>query len=295
MLLISSFLPYRSADCGSYCRGSDSFNSWKSDYFPILQSVFLLGIIGAVLIVVAALQKATLGNKEFVGLRLDQWGKASVVIALWGMLWSFGGLTGTGVSYGGGAWLGLVSLLVMAGVVIAGGALPALQAPLSTGTPAVGQQYPQYGAQPQPGAPGYGYPGAQQQPFPGQPQPEQGGAQPFGQAQAQPAPGGYGFPQAAQAAPSPAAAAVAPLPTAVQPAVQDQVPAQGGAPFAPFWFAVPAVRQLANKDNPAAPAVGELVPGTWYLAVDQRGSALVAQLPDGTHGVLNDTTGIQRG
>ncbi|GLW72401.1 hypothetical protein Kpho02_47000 [Kitasatospora phosalacinea] len=293
LLLISSFLPYRSADCGSYCRGNDSFNSWKSDYFPILQSVFLLGIIGAVLIVVAALQKATLGNKEFVGLRLDQWGKASVVIALWGMLWSFGGLSDTGINYGGGAWLGLVSLLVMAGVVIAGGALPALQAPLSSGTPAVGQQYPQYGGQQQPGAPGYGYPGAQQQPFPGQPQPEQGGAQPFGQAQ--PAPGGYGFPQAAQAAPSPAAAAAAPLPTAVQPAVQEQVPAQGGAPFAPFWFAVPAVRQLANKDNPAAPAVGELVPGTWYLAVDQRGSALVAQLPDGTHGVLNDTTGIQRG
>ncbi|MFD7729931.1 hypothetical protein ACFV6F_06050 [Kitasatospora phosalacinea] len=292
MLLISSFLPYRSVDCGSYCRGDTSRNAWTSDYFPALQSIFLLGIIGAALIVLAALQKATLGNKEFIGLRLDQWGGAAIVIALWDVLWSLGGNAPEGVNIGGGAWLGLVSLLVMAGVVIAGRAVPALQAPLSTGTPAVGQQYPPYGAQQQPGAAGYGYPGAQQQPFPGQPQPEQGG-QPFGQPQ--PAPGGYGFPQAAQAAPSPAAAAVAPLPTAVQPAVQDQVPAQGGAPFAPFWFAVPAVRQLANKDNPAAPAVGELVPGTWYLAVDQRGTALVAQLPDGTHGVLSDTTGIQRG
>ncbi|GLW57777.1 hypothetical protein Kpho01_57880 [Kitasatospora phosalacinea] len=292
LLLISSFLPYRSVDCGSYCRGDNSRNAWTSDYFPVLQSIFLLGIIGAALIVLGALQKATLGNKEFLGLRLDQWGGAAIVIALWNSLWALGGSAPEGVDIGGGAWLGLVSVLVMAGVVIAGRAVPALQAPLSTGAPAVGQQYPPYGAQQQqPGAAGYGYPGAQQQQFPGQ-QPEQGG-QPFGQQQ--PAPGGYGFPQAAQAAPSPAAAAVAPLPTAVQPAVQEQVPAQGGAPFAPFWFAVPAVRQLANKDNPAAPAVGELVPGTWYLAVDQRGAALVAQLPDGTHGVLNDTTGIQRG
>ncbi|GAA2114715.1 hypothetical protein GCM10009759_59170 [Kitasatospora saccharophila] len=292
LLLISSFLAYRSADCGSYCGKDSSFNVWKSDLFPTLQSVYLLGIIGAVLIVVGSLQKATLGNKEFVGLRLDQWGSAAIVIALWGMLWSFGGWSSTGINYGAGAWLGLVSLLVMAGVVVAGNALPALKLPLSSGAPAAGQQYPAYGGQPQQGVPGaYGYPGAQQQqPFPGQ----QAG-QP--QAQQQPTPGGYGFPQAAQAAPapSPAAAAVAPLPTAVQPAVQDQAPAQSGAPFSPFWFAVPAVRQLANKDNPAAPAVGELVPGTWYLAVDQRGAALVAQLPDGTHGLLNDTNGIQRG
>lgn len=41
--------------------------------------------------------------------------------------------------------------------------------------------------------------------------------------------------------------------------------------------------------------VGELVPGTWYLAVEQRGAALVAQLQDGTQGVLADTSGIQRG
>ncbi|WP_033218193.1 hypothetical protein [Kitasatospora phosalacinea] len=293
MLLISSFLPYRSSDCsGPYCGKDTSINAWESDLFPILQSIFLLGVIGAVLIVLARTQKATLGNKEFIGLRLDQWGGAAIVIALWDILWSMGGFTGGSTSIGGGAWLGLVCLLVMGGVVIAGGALPALQAPLTSatpGAPGVGQQYPAYGAQQQ-GAPGaYGYPGApqQQQPFPGQQQP----------AQAQPAPGGYGFPQAAQAAqaPSAAAAAVAPLPTAVQPAVQDQVPAQSGGPFSPFWFAVPAVRQLANKDNPAAPPVGELVPGTWYLAVDQRGAALVAQLPDGTHGVLNDTNGIQRG
>ncbi|RAJ42756.1 hypothetical protein K353_02432 [Kitasatospora sp. SolWspMP-SS2h] len=306
LLLISSFLKYRGVDCdgGIYCAKSQ-FNAWDASFFPALQSVFLLGVIGAVLILLFRFQKATLGNKEIIGLRLDQWGTAAIVIALWGILWSLIGGP-DGLKNGAGSWLALIALLVMAGAVIAAPALPALQAPLA-GPAAPGaaqqQQFPPYGAQQQ-GAPGaYGYPGAQQQPFPGQPQSEQGGAgqqqQPFGQGQQQPAPGGYGYPQAAaqQQAPAPSAAAqaVAPLPTAVQPAVQDHVPAQAAAPFAPFWFAVPAVRQLGNKDNPAAPPVGELVPGTWYLAVDQRGAALVAQLPDGTHGVLNDTSGIQRG
>ncbi|WAL71604.1 hypothetical protein OU787_08850 [Kitasatospora sp. YST-16] len=311
LLLISSFLPYRSLDCGSFCRGSSaSANAWESGFFPVLPSVFLLGIIGAVLILLFRFQKATLGNKEIIGLRLDQWGTAAVVIALWGSLWALGGNTDTGVStislgIGVGAWLALVSLLVMAAAVIAGPLVPALQAPLAgPAGPGAGapQQFPPYGAQQQPGAPGaYGYPGGQQQqPFPGQQQqPEQqGAAAPFGQqAPQQQAQGGYGYPQPVQqqAAPAPAAAQAAPAPTAVQPAIQDQVPAQAAAPFAPFWFAVPAVRQLGHKDNPAAPPVGELVPGTWYLAVDQRGTALVAQLPDGTHGVLSDTNGIQRG
>ncbi|WP_051055189.1 MULTISPECIES: hypothetical protein [Kitasatospora] len=306
MLLISSFLPYRKIDCGSFCGNVDSSaNAWESDFFPVLQSVYLLGIIGAVLILLFRFQKATLGTKEIVGLRLDQWGTAAVVIAVWDVLWSLGGGPDA-LKIGIGAWLALISLLVMGGVVIAGSALPALNAPLAAAGPAVGQQqYPAYGAQQQAAPGAYGYPGTQQQPFPGQPQPEQGvpgqQQQPFGQQQQQqpqPAAGGYGYPQAAQQqapAPSAAAAAAAPLPTAVQPAIQDQVPAQSAAPFSPFWFAVPAVRQLGNKDNPAAPPVGELVPGTWYLAVDQRGTALVAQLPDGTHGILNDTNGIQRG
>ena len=39
----------------------------------------------------------------------------------------------------------------------------------------------------------------------------------------------------------------------------------------------------------------ELAPGTWYLAVEQRGQSLIAQTQDGRRGVLQDTTGIQRG
>ncbi|MDI9888681.1 DUF5336 domain-containing protein [Streptomyces sp. HNM0645] len=126
--------------------------------------------------------------------------------------------------------------------------------------PLVGAPRPQtpqpYGAQPQGG---YGYPGAQQQPYGGQPGQQQpyGGQQPGGPAQGQP-----------QGAPA-----------------QD---------FSPFWFAVPVARPLYAEDGSPTP-IAELAPGTWYLAVDQRGPALVAQTQDGRRGVLQDTTGIQRG
>ncbi|RKE18879.1 hypothetical protein [Streptomyces sp. TLI_171] len=298
LLLISSFLTFRGPDCDTSACDKAAVNAWDSTFYPALPSIYLLGIIGAALILLFRLQKATLGTKEIAGLRLDQWGTAAAVIALWGSLWSLGGGPDSWKN-GIGSWLGLLSLLVLAGAVIAGPLVPALQAPLlsaASASPAATtpQPFPPYGAQqqqPQPGQPGaYGYPGAQQQPFPGQPQPQADQPAPAQQYGGQP--GGYGYPAAAQAqaqAPAPA-----PQPTAVQPAIQDHVAAPQ-APFAPFWFAVPAVRQLGNKDNPAAPPVGELVPGTWYLAVDQRGPALVAQLPDGSHGVLTDTTGIQRG
>ncbi|MGW7409451.1 DUF5336 domain-containing protein [Streptomyces sp. NPDC054833] len=113
-----------------------------------------------------------------------------------------------------------------------------------------------YGAQPQGG---YGYPGAQapqpQAPYGGQPQ--QG--QPFGQ---QP------------------------------PAPAQQQPSSGD--FSPFWFAVPVARPLFAENGSPAP-IAELAPGTWYLAVEQRGAQLVAQTQDGRRGVLQDTSGIQRG
>lgn len=109
---------------------------------------------------------------------------------------------------------------------------------------------------------GYGYPGAQQ---PGQPYGAQPG-QPYG-ATAQPQ---------QQAAPAPQAA---------------QAPA---GDFSPFWFAVPVPRPLYAEDGSPTP-IAELAPGTWYLAVEQRGPGLVAQTQDGRRGVLQDTTGIQRG
>ncbi|MFJ4363360.1 hypothetical protein ACIP4S_04270 [Streptomyces chartreusis] len=102
---------------------------------------------------------------------------------------------------------------------------------------------------------GYGYPGAQQ-PQPYGGQPQAG--QPFGGGQPQ-----------------------APAPTA-------------GGDFSPFWFAVPVPRPLFAEDGSPTP-IAELAPGTWYLAVEQRGATLVAQTQDGRRGVLQDTSGIQRG
>lgn len=41
--------------------------------------------------------------------------------------------------------------------------------------------------------------------------------------------------------------------------------------------------------------VGELLPGTWYLAVEQREQGLIARSQDGRRGILFDASGIQRG
>ncbi len=57
---------------------------------------------------------------------------------------------------------------------------------------------------------------------------------------------------------------------------------------------MPVARPLYAEDGSGTP-VADLAPGTWYLAVEQRGAALVAQTQDGRRGVLQDTTGIQRG
>lgn len=64
--------------------------------------------------------------------------------------------------------------------------------------------------------------------------------------------------------------------------------------FSPFWFAVPVARPLFAEDGSQS-TIAELAPGTWYLAVEQRGPSLVAQTQDGRRGVLQDTSGIQRG
>ncbi|MFE4518936.1 hypothetical protein ACFRMQ_32665 [Kitasatospora sp. NPDC056783] len=278
LLFIASFLPYWTVDCsGRYC-GNTSQNAWSTELFPVLPSIYLLGIVAAVLILVQRFQGAAAATRQVLGLRLDQWGIAFAVAALWTSVWSLGGGPSSGsFGHGFGAWLGLVALVVMAGAAAASPLVPALKAPLVADRPAAVPG--QYGYPGQQGAPGqYGYPGQVQDPaFGGQ--------------------GGYGYPGAGQpqpvqqgAAAQPHDAAPAPQPTpAAQPA-----PAPA-ADFQPFWFAVPAPRRLAPKDNPAGAPVGEVVPGTWYLAVEQRGAALVAQLPDGSQGVLADTTGIQRG
>ncbi|MFE5888989.1 DUF5336 domain-containing protein [Streptomyces sp. NPDC056462] len=120
------------------------------------------------------------------------------------------------------------------------------------------------------------------------PAPRPAAPQPYG---GQPQ-GGYGYPGAPQAQQP-----YGGQPQAGQPfgGGQPQAPAPASAgDFSPFWFAVPVARPLFAEDGSPTP-IAELAPGTWYLAVEQRGAALVAQTQDGRRGVLQDTSGIQRG
>ncbi|PAZ13131.1 hypothetical protein CLM62_26180 [Streptomyces sp. SA15] len=262
LLFIASFLDIYSADEAP--DGFDFPNAWGSG--PVLMGVVLAGIIGAALVVVAhGLPQVP----KVAGLDLGQFGSAFTVFAAWSALGNvfdpmsaMNNLEGAAdsIDAGIGLILALVATLLMAAAAIATPLVPALKGSL---IPAPKPPAPQpYGAQPQGG---YGYPGAPQpgQPYGGQPQPGQPfGAQPGGQPQ-----------QAPQAQPQP------------------QPPA---ADFSPFWFAVPVPRPLFAEDGSPTP-IAELAPGTWYLAVEQRGPALVAQTQDGRRGVLQDTTGIQRG
>ncbi|MFI6485988.1 hypothetical protein [Streptomyces sp. NPDC050564] len=240
--------------------GSNSLNAW--DNLGLVMSMYIGGIAGAALIVVA---RALPQPRKVIGLDLGQLGVALTLFALWTSFWTiidplgaFSDTFGTSnVSAGSGLILGLIAALVLAAAAIATPLVPALNAAL-VGAPKPPTPQP-YGAQPQGG---YGYPGAQQpaQPYGAQPQ-----QQPFG---------GPSQPQPQQ-----------PAPQAQQPAAQD---------FSPFWFAVPVPRPLFAEDGSQAP-IAELAPGTWYLAVEQRGATLVAQTQDGRRGVLQDTSGIQRG
>ncbi|MDQ1045085.1 DUF5336 domain-containing protein [Streptomyces sp. V4I2] len=265
LLFVASFLDIYSVDGAP--DDTDFPNAWESG--PVLLGVVLAGIIGAALVVVArGLPQAP----KVAGLDLGPFGVAFTVFAAWSALGNLfdpaGGAdnvngNSSGPDAGMGLILAFVATLLLAAAAVATPLVPALQAGL---VPAPKPPTPQpYGAQP-PG--GYGYPGAQQpqpgQPYGGQPQP----GQPFG---AQPQ-------QPQQAQPQP-----------------QQAQAQPPAPeFSPFWFAVPVPRPLFAEDGSQAP-IAELAPGTWYLAVEQRGGALVAQTQDGRRGVLQDTSGIQRG
>ncbi|WP_406426788.1 hypothetical protein [Streptomyces sp. NBC_01589] len=261
VLFIASFLDLSGFDCpaGLNCSSYETPNAW--DALGVLMSVFLAGIIGAALVVVGR----AMPGRKVVGLDLGQFGAAFSVFALWTAFWTTidAGDAGTGLI------LGLLAAIVLAGGAVATPLVPALKAPL-VGAPRPQAVQPPYGGQPQPGQ-GYGYPGAQQQPYGAQP----GQPQPYG---AQPQPG----------QPDPA---MAHAPQA------QQAPQGGSAPagdFTPFWFAVPVARPLYGEDGSPSP-IAELAPGTWYLAVEQRGPGLIAQTQDGRRGVLQDTTGIQRG
>ncbi|MGW3956733.1 hypothetical protein ACWEKM_38850 [Streptomyces sp. NPDC004752] len=264
LLFIASFLDNYSYNGAP--SNIDLPSLWASG--PVLLSVVLAGIIGAALLVFTRLQPQP---RKVVGLELGPFGVALTLFAAWSALGNvidpagaannFGN-SSDGPSAGTGLILALIATLVMAAGAIATPLVPALQLGLVP-APKPATPQPAYGTQPQ-GA--YGYPGAAQQPYGGQPQHGQPQGPPQGQAQGQP----FG-----QQPPAP------------------QQQAQAGE-FSPFWFAVPAPRPLFAEDGSPAP-IAELAPGTWYLAVEQRGAQLIAQTQDGRRGVLQDTSGIQRG
>ncbi|MFJ8502976.1 hypothetical protein [Streptomyces avermitilis] len=195
--------------------------------------------------------------RKVLGLDLGNTGVAFTVLVAWIMFWDLVDVPDQ-VDAGGGLILGFIAAAVLAGAAVATPLVPPLSAALIGAPKPVAPQ--PYGAQP---PSGYGYPGAQQpgQPYGAQPQPQPQPGQPYG-----------GQPQAPQQA------------QAAQPA----------GDFSPFWFAVPVARPLYAEDGSPTP-IAELAPGTWYLAVEQRGAALVAQTQDGRRGVLQDASGIQRG
>lgn len=170
LLFIASFLDTYGGD------SSNIPNAW--DNLGLLMSVYIGGIAGAVLVVVA---RALPQPRKVVGLDLGQFGVALTVFAAWTALWTIfdpagsidtGGLS---VERGAGLILGLIAALLLAGAAVASPLAPPLQAALLPAPKPVAPQ--PYGGQPQGG---YGYPGAQQpqpgQPYGGQPQP----GQPFG-------------------------------------------------------------------------------------------------------------------
>lgn len=265
VLFIASFLDYSNfCPQGIDCARVDNPNAW--DALGLLMSVFLAGVIGAALVIVGR----AMPGRKVVGLDLGQFGTALTVFALWTAFWTILDVSDAGA----GLILGLLASIVLAAGTVAGPLIPAFKAPLlSPASPAqgVGAGQAPYGAGP---GQGYGFPAGQQQAYGAQP--SQGYGYPGAPQQGQPAQGDPAQAQQAQA----------------------QQPAQGGAApagdFTPFWFAVPVARPLYGEDGSPNP-IAELAPGTWYLAVEQRGQSLIAQTQDGRRGVLQDTTGIQRG
>lgn len=275
LLLIASFLPFFSLKTGL---GSDkSVSSWSPALFPLLPTVTLAALASAALLAFARSQPA---GRQLVGLSLQQWGTALAVFAGWSALWStFSNIVPSAVgnndsvSKGVGAWLTLLFGLGLAAAAILSDRLPALKAPL-LGSP---QQPHHQQQQQQPYGVGAG--GAQQQPYAGGPQQS-----------------GYGYPGGSQSGETPfgqgAPGQQQPQPYGAQaPAPQ---PAAAAPDFTAFWFAVPVPRPLFAEDNSGS-QIAELTPGTWYLAVEQRGQSLIAQTQDGRRGLLQDSSGIQRG
>ncbi|MEW2518238.1 hypothetical protein [Actinacidiphila alni] len=260
LLLIASFLPFFSFK-SAFNGASSSRNLWHSDMFPTLPSVTLAALVAAAAVLLS--RTGPLVGRQILGLSLEQWGIALSLFVGWTAVWATLFDNPDGVDKGAGNWLTLLFGIAIAVAAPLSNKLPALKAPL-LGAPKPAQQ--PYGVGP-------------------------GGQQPYA---AGPPQAGYGYPGGAQSV-DPSYGQQAQQPYGAQQAAPQPVAAQApSSDFTAFWFAVPVPRPLYAEDNSGA-QIAELTPGTWYLAVDQRGPALIAQTQDGRRGVLQDSSGIQRG
>ncbi len=84
--------------------------------------------------------------------------------------------------------------------------------------------------------------------------------------------------------------------TSPVPKPQDIPEPQTEEAIEPFWFAVPETRPLRPLNGGSADEQNmQLAPGSWYLAVGRRGTALIAEnRTTGLRGILSNTTGLQR-
>ncbi|HEV7626883.1 MAG TPA: hypothetical protein VGO89_10310 [Streptomyces sp.] len=278
LLLVASFLPFFELD-GNCPVDSCDVSAWSRSTLPVLTTVHVLGLVAAALFVAARLLPE---GRKLLGLALDQWGMVLCLVVGWAGLTSVISVAVPDLDLSGvdpnknwllgvGAYLTLLFSLALAAAGVLSSLVPAFKVQL---LPEPKPKPTPYGA---PHQGGYGYPGGVQPGQPGQPGPYGGQPQ-----------GGYGYPGGPQPG----------QPGQPQQPQQPGGPAAGGgAPdpnFQPFWFAVPVTRPLFGEDGAPQP-VAELAPGTWYLAVEQRGPVLIAQTQDGRRGVLQDTSGIQRG
>ena len=270
LLFIASFLDFYSARLpgGSTATTSTCRMPGTRETLCVVLPTCSCRVIGAALIIVSRAFQPE--SRKVAGLDLGQFGVALTVFAAWDALWTIIVTPDTG-SPGAGAdprparppcpGRRRHRHPARPGPQGRPGGAAAPAAPPRTAPAAVRRAGP--------AAAGYGYPGAGQQPAVRQPQPGQPG-QPYG-----------GQPGSPASAASRAAAGR---------------PARGGrlglrAVLVRGAGGPPAVRARTARRAPIA----ELAPGTWYLAVEQRGPGLVAQTQDGRRGVLQDTTGIQRG
>ncbi|GAT83576.1 membrane protein [Streptomyces sp. F-3] len=162
LLFIASFLKLYSAT--GFLRLDQ--NAW--DHLGTGLGIYMGGVIGAVLIVV---NRCLPQPRKVAGLDLGTVGTAFTILAAWSLFWTLVGVP-DGVEAAAGLILGFIAALLMAAAAVATPLVPALQGTLIPAPKPIAPQ--PYGAQP-PG--GYGYPGAQPQPYGGQPQPF-GGTQP---------------------------------------------------------------------------------------------------------------------